>query len=57
MTTEEEAFGARTDTADFIVVEEGPALDVNRIDLAHFEEIDRFPLQLISILVSNLRLH
>ena len=49
MTTKEEVLGSGTDAADFIIVEEGPALVVGRIDLAHFEEIEGFPLLLVSV--------
>jgi len=38
----EEVFGAGADTTD-LVLEEGFALVVWRLDLAHFEEIERFP--------------
>ncbi len=48
MATEEEAFGTGADATDLIVVEEGLALVVGRVDLAHFEEIERCPLQFVS---------
>lgn len=47
--TKEEALGAGANAADLIVVEEGPALVVGWVDQAHFEEIEGFPLLLVSI--------
>ena len=48
MTSKEKTLGTRADAAYFIVVEEGFGLVVGRIDLADFEEIERFPLQFVS---------
>jgi hypothetical protein len=44
VTSKEEVLGSRAHAADFAVLEEGLALIVRRIDLADFEEIERFPL-------------
>ncbi len=44
MAPEEEVLRAGADTADFIALEEGSALIVGGLDLAHFEEIERLPL-------------
>jgi hypothetical protein len=42
--SKEEILRSRTHTANFIVLEEGSAFIVRRVDLADLEEIERFPL-------------
>jgi hypothetical protein len=44
VTTKEQAIRSRAHTTDLVVLEESGALIVWRLDLAHFEEIERFPL-------------
>jgi hypothetical protein len=46
--SKEKILRSRAYTADFVVLEEGPALIVWWVDLADLEEIERFPLQAFS---------
>lgn len=49
ITSQEQTIGSRAHTADFVVVKKGLALVVGWFNLSDFEEIERFPLQYVSI--------
>lgn len=49
MAADEEILRSRTDTAYFIILEEGPAVIVGRVDLVYFEEVEGFPLAVLEV--------
>jgi hypothetical protein len=46
--SKEEVFGSGANAADFVILKEGSAFVIWGFDLADFEEVERFPLSLVS---------